>query len=98
KNVAAGNLTTDYGFQNSENLGFLFLSLALGFDPNANDTYLVTLSLHNLAGLDLGSVNEVIVAGSGAPVPAALPLFASGLGVLGSVARSGKKKNEKIAN
>ena len=96
KNNAGTNTTTDYGFQNSENLGFLFVSLvnsSFGFDPNSNDTYVVTLSLHSVTGLDLGSVNEVIVAGSGAPVPAALPLFASGLGVLGFVARRRKKKS-----
>ena len=98
KNAAAGNLTTDFGFQNSENLSFGFFGLLnplFGFDPNANDTYLVTLSVAQTSnGQDLGTVQELIVAGDGAqtPLPAALPLFASGLGVFGFIAARRKRK------
>ena len=41
------------GFQNAENLGFAFVSFffpLFGFDPNAIDTYVVTLSAQNNAG------------------------------------------------
>jgi hypothetical protein len=39
----AMNLSND-GFQNSENLGFSFLSGPLGFNPSDDDTYTITLS------------------------------------------------------
>jgi hypothetical protein len=99
KNVAAANLATDYGFQNSENLSFTGFVAPLLFDPNANGTYLVTLSAKLVTGLDLGSVSETIIAGTGAetPLPAALPLFATGLGVMGVFGWRRKKKSAVTA-
>jgi hypothetical protein len=83
--------STDIGFQNSENLVFSQFA-GLSFDENANDTYLITLSLSDPDGL-LDSVDEYVVAGTGAtPLPAALPLFASGLGVTALLARRRKRK------
>jgi hypothetical protein len=92
---------TDFGAQNSENLGFSFWSLlnpAFGFDPNQDNTYIIAFSLFDQARNLLGSVDETIIAGDGAPtpLPAALPLFASGLGVIGFVARRRKKKSARI--
>lgn len=83
--------TADVGFQNSENLVFF---PALGFDMNLSDTFLISLSLLGPNSADLGTVNELVVVGAGAPtpLPAALPLFASGLGVMGFLARRRKRK------
>jgi hypothetical protein len=59
------NATTNgTGYQNSENIGFPFL----GFDPNAADTYDITLTL-----ADIGSVTETINAVPGPIVGAGLP-------------------------
>ena len=85
-----GALATDIGFQNSENLSFAFVALLnplFAFDPNANNSYIVTLSLLDVLGNDLGSVSETINA---TPIPAALPLFASGVGVVGFLRERGK--------
>lgn len=69
----------DYGFQNSEGLRFAAIAAALGdpgYDVNANDTYLLTLST------SAGSVTERVVVGSGAvPEPASLAVL--GVGLLG---------------
>ena len=99
KNAASANLTTDFGFQNSENLGFGFYGF-LGSDVNQNATYLITLSaLQTDGSVDLGSVQALIIVGDGAqtPLPAALPLFASGLGVFGFIAARRKRKNKPVA-
>jgi len=83
---------TDYAFQNSENLVFGQFAPLL-FDENLNDTYLITLALSDQSGV-IGSVSEYVVVGTGAtPLPATLPLFASGLGVIGLLARRRKQKN-----
>jgi hypothetical protein len=91
-NTINGFLTTDYAFQNSENLVFgQFASLL--FDENLNDTFLITLALSDPSGF-IGSVNEYVVVGSGAtPLPATLPLFASGLGALGLIGWRKKRKH-----
>jgi hypothetical protein len=86
-----GALPTDIGFQNSENLSFFPLGPAFGWDPTAGGSYLITLSLLDAAGAPLLSVNEQINA---TPIPAALPLFASGAGLLGFFARRRKIKNK----
>lgn len=93
-NVSGQQATTaDVGFQNSENLHY-FINPGFSFDPNANDTYVVSLLLTGNNG-DQMSVDETIIAGSGAattPLPAALPLFASGLGALGLLGWRRKRK------
>lgn len=86
----------DIGAQNSENLTFGFISAlnpSFDFNPLANDTYIITVSLLGPDNEDLGSVSEEIIAGTGAtPLPAALPLFAGGLGMVGFFARKRKRK------
>jgi hypothetical protein len=78
-----GNATNGSGYQNAENLGFAsfaFLFPSFDFNPNAVDQYVITLSLDNATGTTLASVTENVNA---TPVPAALSLFAGGLGILG---------------
>jgi hypothetical protein len=87
-----GALPTDIGFQNSENISFFsFLNPAFGWDPAANGSYLITLSLFDDAGAPLISVDEQINA---TPIPAALPLFAGGAGVIGFFARRRKNRSK----
>jgi hypothetical protein len=44
------DLSSDDGFQNSENLSFSFLSSALGFSPTSTDSYLITLAATPVSG------------------------------------------------
>jgi len=87
--------STDVGMQNSQNLGFFYVPIfdsGFGFNALADDTYLLTLSVALNGGGSLGTVRATVVAGAGAtPLPAALPLFVSGLGVLGFMARRRRK-------
>ena len=99
------NASSDYGEQNSQNFGFFpYYGLAGGtynpafnFNPLAAGDYLVTLTL--LADdTTIASVQaEVIAAAAPTPVPAALPLFASGLGALGFVGWRRKRKAAALA-
>ena len=93
ENLAILNLGTDYGFQNSQNLTFGEYA-GLGFDMDNDNTYLIRLWADDLEGNLLGEVNIRVVAGDGAetPLPAALPLFATVLGLGGLVARRRKRK------
>ena len=89
KNLAASNASADYGFQNSEALSFAGIAAGLGdsgFNPNQNDTYILTFSAATSAGASLGSVTETIVAGTGAPVPEPRDIAILGVGLLGLAA------------
>lgn len=81
-NVSGQQATVnDVGFQNSENLTFYPWGAGLPFNMNANDTYIITLLLTNSRDIST-SVSMDVVAGTGAsptPLPAALPLFATGI-------------------
>ena len=95
---SGGAHSTDVGFQNSENLSFLtpLLTPPFNWDPTADNTFIITLALLNETGAPIQSVSETVVVGAGAaPLPAALPLFASGAAVLGFFAR--RRKNNKKA-
>lgn len=88
------NATNGHGFQNAESLGFAFISTFFpnfGYDPNQNDTFIVTLSLQNSSNADISSVSETI---NQTPLPAALPLFAGGLGVMSLL---GWRRKRKVA-
>lgn len=79
KNVAASNVTTDFGFQNSENLGFVFLSVPLAFNAFALDTYDITLSVTQ-GDTSIGSVMEEITA---VPEPSTWALMLIGFAGVG---------------
>jgi hypothetical protein len=87
------NATNGKGYQNAENLGFAFLASNLLFNPNSPDEYIVTLTLSDSTG-QLASVTENINA---TPLPAALPLFVSGLGGLGFFGWRKKRRSQMIA-
>jgi hypothetical protein len=78
-------LLSNTGFQNSENIGF-----GGYYNPLIADIYTITLHTVANSGADLGSVTEIINATT--PIPAALPLFASGLGALGLLGWRRKRK------
>ena len=75
--------------QNSERLDFSFLS-GLGFDPNVNDTYKVTLKS---GGQSLSAYAQL---GSGAPLPepATWALMLLGFGAIGFQMRRSRKHGE----
>ncbi len=94
KNVANnGNEGTDWGFQNSENLAFGEFA-GLNFNPLANETYLVTLSLTPIVSgfAPLVASPSVSIEINATPIPAALPLFGSGLGLMGFLGWRKKRK------
>ncbi len=92
-------MATDFGFQNSENLSFGIFPF-LGTGPTSDATYLITLYVAGPlvtdapGAEDLGTVEALVIVGDGGttPLPAALPLFASGLGVFGFIAARRKRK------
>jgi hypothetical protein len=89
-----GDATNGNGYQNAENLGFSFVGIlapSFGFDPTAVDEYIVTLSLADVTGAPLASVTENINAAA-TPLPASLPLLATGLGGLGLLGWRKKRK------
>jgi hypothetical protein len=85
------------GYQNAEKLGFSFVAIftsSFDFDPNARNQDNITLSLSNSDDDPLASVTEIINA---TPIPAALPLFATGLGFVGYLTRRKKRKVQALA-
>jgi hypothetical protein len=94
KNVANGNEATDYGFQNSENLAFSEFA-ALNFNPLENTSYLLTFSVSLIgSNTPFASVEATINA---TPLPATLPLFVGGLGVIRFAARRRRRRRAKDA-
>jgi hypothetical protein len=86
-------------FQNSETLSFASIAAALGdagYNMNANDTYIFTLSVLNKAtNAVLASDHITVVAGTGAtpvPEPLTLSVFAAGLVGAGALRRRKKAK------
>lgn len=95
------NRSTDFGVQNSENLIFSpFATGTLAFDPTANGSYLVTLAYDlvtppatsgGVAGAS--ALPQVQIQINATPIPASLPLFAGGLGLMGFLVRRKKRKS-----
>jgi hypothetical protein len=89
-------------FQNSETLSFASIAAVLGdpgYNLNANDTYIFTLSvLDKATSAVLASDHITVVAGTGAPTsvpePLTLSLFAAGL--LGAGALRRRKSSKQI--
>ncbi len=82
---SSGIVGTDIGAQNSENLGFSFDKPA-GFDPNAADTYVITLDIiGNDSSLfpDGQSLGEDQIEVSTAPLPPVASMGALMLGLVG---------------
>jgi hypothetical protein len=79
------SLSTEDGFQNSENLSFSFLSVPLSFNPNSTDPYLITLA----ADPDSGPVDSVSIEvnkpASVVPEPGSISIATGGLFLLGIV-------------
>ena len=74
--------TNGNGYQNSETLNFSFLKTPLLFDPNANDTYKIVLTVFDANNLQLASIDELVQIGSGVPEPTTWALMLIGfLGV-----------------
>ena len=91
---------TTYGFQiidDSIPSVYLQLSFKLPFTTPSTD-YLITYDSYEEAGeygqIDIGSGDAT---GVFTPLPAALPLFATGLGVMGLLGRRRKRKSQAVA-
>lgn len=93
--------STQWGEQNSQNLGFFYVPSSFAFDPLADDTYIFTLTVSDSqTEARLGQVSATVIAGAGAavaqtPLPGALPLFASGLAAFGVFAGRRRKQAAK---
>lgn len=72
------------GYQNSEKVSFGFLDL--GYNPNLNDTYSVTMSLTNVPGAGTLSDQIFVEIGSGVPEPATWAMMILGFAGLGFMA------------
>ena len=98
--LVGDNAHNGVSYQNSENLSFAFVATfwpAFAFNPNVPNSFDVMLSLSNADNVPLGTVSELINAVTPTPIPAALPLFAGGLGVIGLLARRRKQKSATAA-
>jgi len=84
------------GYQNSERVSFGFLGL--GYNPSLDDTFDVAIELSNISGIGTITDDITVQVGAGAtPLPGALPLFASGLGVIGLLMRRKRQKPDVAA-
>lgn len=92
--AALGDATNGDGYQNAENLAFSFIGPNMAFDPDTPDQYTITLSLSTSGGSPLASISEDINA---TPLPAALPLFATGLVGLGFFGWRRKRRAQTFA-
>ncbi len=87
----ATNVGAPGGYQNSEKISFAFLGM--GYDPNLNDTFNITLSLTGLPGGDVASVTNVVQVGSGlaVPEPATWAMLIVGFAGVGAGLRRARK-------
>lgn len=97
--IGDNTVTGNYLAQNSEALSFANINFAFGdtgYDINANDTYIFTLSLSDEAGALLSSVSETVIAGSGAPAPepATIALLGSSLLGMGFLKRKQRRAKD----
>lgn len=83
--------TNGNGYQNSENLSFSFLATPLLFDPNANATYRIDLTVLNSEGARLASVQEFIQV-AGVPEPSTWAMMIFGFAGIGFMVYRGKSK------
>jgi len=75
------------GYQNSEKASFAFLGL--GYNPNLNDTFNVTLNLTGVPNVGAMSVSNIVQVGSGlaVPEPSTWAMMILGLGGVGAAMR-----------
>jgi hypothetical protein len=93
-----GDATNGNGYQNSENLNFPFLKTPLLFDPNANDTYKIDLTVFGEAGR-LASVEAFVQVGTGVsavPEPSTWAMMILGFAGVGFMAY--RRKNKMALN
>lgn len=84
--------------QNSEALSFLNINTAFGdtgYDIDADDTYIFSLTLNDANGGKIAAVDATVIAGNGAPAPepATLALFGSSLFGMGWLKRKRRNAN-----
>jgi hypothetical protein len=81
-----GDAESGNGYQNSENLNFSFLRIPLLFDPNANDTYQIDLTVFGAYGNQLAAVEEFVQVGSGVPEQSTWAMMIMGFAGIGFMA------------
>jgi PEP-CTERM motif len=77
----ATSLSAPGGYQNSEKVSFGFLGL--GYNPNLNDTYSVTISLEDVPGAGTITDQMFVDIGSGVPEPATWAMMLLGFAGIG---------------
>jgi hypothetical protein len=92
-------ISTPFTFTGLEaTVSLLVLLTASGQYQYANFADTATISFINVpTGVTFTSASGEFLTGAATPLPAALPLFASGLGVIGFLAKRRKRKNAELA-
>ncbi|WP_372781963.1 PEPxxWA-CTERM sorting domain-containing protein [Phenylobacterium sp.] len=87
----ATSLSAPGAIQNSEKISFNFLGM--GYDPNLNDTFNITLSLTGLPNGDTASVTNIVQVGTGlaVPEPATWAMMIVGFAGIGAGLRRARK-------
>jgi hypothetical protein len=93
--VGNDNANANGSSQNSARLTFAFLS-GVGFNPNVNDTYRVTLDVSGLAG-GPQSLSVDAKLGAGVPEPATWAMMIGGFGLVGGAMRSRRRATPRLA-
>jgi hypothetical protein len=93
--IGNDNESANGSVQNSARLSFAFLS-GVGFDPNVDDTYRLTLDVNGLAG-GPQSLSIDAKLGAGVPEPATWAMMIGGFGFVGGALRSRRRATPRLA-